>query len=230
MELETKINEFLEGRSQGLKNWLEELAEVTGEIWLFGGAVRDIALNGPDVSPRDLDIVLVDPLPDRLSNIVARNCIRRTSFGGWKLQVGPIKVDLWDLKDTWAFQEGLVDSSPEKLPQTTFLTTQAVAASIEGLKVAKFVEEGFEDSVKKGAVDVNLMENPLPALSIVRALCITKKLGFEMSKELSNRLEGMRKECSAVELKEVQEKHYGSRLLSVEEIDDMIEYWDNHYE
>jgi hypothetical protein len=222
MELENKINAFLKRQQAGTKKCLAELSSNFEQVFLFGGAIRDIALSGEKACPRDLDLVIVGAPSDALEKMLREYIVRRTSFGGLKLRTDDTWIDLWRLEDTWAFQQKLVQPSPENLPQTTFLTSQAVAVEICGDTIGRVFEKGFRRSLNLGVLEPNLAENPFPALSIVRAIVIARKLHFAFSNSLRQHLLNLLETTTRDELVDAQRSHYGRRLIDAEFIRDEI--------
>jgi len=97
--------------------------------FLFGGALRDLLVFG--FLPRDLDIVVRTSELDRFTDEFIHYLVRRTRFGGMHFLVDGWHLDVWPLRETWAFRTGLVrPCNFLTLPRTTFLNVEAVAAEL----------------------------------------------------------------------------------------------------
>ena len=176
MELEKQLSSFLVSREAGTQRWLQQLGSHCERLFLFGGAIRDVALMGDEARPRDLDLVVVGLNFDDLPGFLGEHIVRRTSFGGLKLKLDDSWVDLWRLEDTWAFREKLIEPSPENLPSTTFLSSQAIAAEIQGLEVKHIFESGFTSSLRRRVNIVALRKSKRLRKSTTENSCWMSKI------------------------------------------------------
>lgn len=177
--------------------------------FLFGGVLRDL-LTMPSGLPRDIDIVANCASNDGLASILASSPIRRTRFGGLRIQ-GEIPFDVWAMPETWAFKQGLFVPSMENLPRTTFLNVEAIAAEVDpppGRK-RKIFSSGFFEALSSEMVEVNCEINPFPALCVVRSFITIGQLNFSVGPKLACFLAENTTRFSVDELEDIQLSHYG---------------------
>src|SRR5580765_5050606 len=87
---------------------LKRISQHKMSAFIFGGALRDLMVQGSKAEPRDIDIVVDCSSLDRLENLFGDYLIRKTRFGGLHLNVRGWAVDIWPLSETWALRESLV--------------------------------------------------------------------------------------------------------------------------
>jgi hypothetical protein len=148
-----------------------------GDVLLFGGAIRDILA---DKTPRDYDFV-VTFRSSFLEEILASFEFRKNRFGGYKLVLDGIKIDIWSIDDTWAFRNKLISSSPENLTKTVFLNIDSIAVNLcRGNVYAK----RYREAIEKNLLDIVLEKNPFPELCVLRALIFKCTNNINISKNL----------------------------------------------
>lgn len=109
---------------RGLAVFLSESIPLAEPMLVVGGFVRDI-LRGPEIEPRDIDIVLGHTEPGALYQLPGA---RRNFFGGITLAYQCYSVDVWPLEDTFHIREfqlpstvdGLLDGAPFNLDKIAF--------------------------------------------------------------------------------------------------------------
>ncbi|HCS1450567.1 TPA: hypothetical protein OQM21_004391, partial [Shigella flexneri] len=77
---------------------------------IFGGMVRDLGLYGVDGFSSDLDIVIGrsrEELFQTLAELPVKQ-LRFNKFGGIRFRYHDFEFDIWNLNETWAFQEKLI--------------------------------------------------------------------------------------------------------------------------
>mgnify|MGYP000944873988 CR=1 FL=1 len=186
--------------------------------FLFGGTLRDLCLSW-SAPPRDLDFVVPGASMEQLEEELGQYIERRTRFGGLRLRIRSLPVDIWPLEQTWAFTAGLVERpTPETLPRTTFLTVEAAAIELRPRpgRAREFHTNGLFESFAASCLEINLEENPYPALCVARSLLTARKLGFSLGPRLAAYLDHHGTQLGMEELEEAQVTHYGDVLLSRE--------------
>jgi hypothetical protein len=179
--------------------------------FLFGGLLRDVLILGPGQGPRDVDVVIGNGSSEELEEALHPYIKRRNRFGGFHLELSKWHFDVWPLQETWAFvqNKGLV-ASPQNLPKTTFLNVEAIAVSLgDDGEVGEIFESGFFDAVRTRTLDINLEDNPYPALAAVRALATAEKLRYSLSPRLGQYILETEKEVGPDALVNAQDSHYG---------------------
>ena len=158
INLPTKsINEFLDFLTDSLPD---------GDIYLFGGVLRDLALLGGRGFDSDIDVVVEGDW---------RSCekyfehlgARRNKFGGYRLEVASWKVDVWSAKETWAIKQNLVEyRGIASLTETTVLNWDAI---LMNWRTRAFIfKENYLDEIQSRVLDIVLEQNPDPMGMVVR--------------------------------------------------------------
>lgn len=224
LELRSRLHSLRASRSQ----WNAVISQIGACVWrvggrlsIFGGFLRDLLLREARFVPRDLDLV-VGQIDDRcLAEIVRPFLVRRTRFGGYQLLLDGRRVDIWSLEHTWAFVMGLVrPASFAELPLTTFLNIEAVVAEVGEQGIGEVWEEGFFRAIDTRILNVNLAENPYPALCVVRSLVVAKKFQMSIERNLAEYIVRYADILHPDEFMFVQKMHYGSvrqSRLAIEE-------------
>jgi len=208
------------------------------QAFLFGGTLRDFALNDRFTAPRDLDIVINDGLEDVAAFIAGqdshnktggplRSGIQRNRFGGLKVRLHGHVLDIWKIEDTWAFRRNLVDPpSFWRLPNTTFLNLDAIALELfptASRRFRRLYEHNFFTGIEDKKLEVNLSENPFPQLCVVRAIFLTHSTGFSMGPKLSAYVSEAIKKVEPRSLELIQEYHYGTVRRSSRDLVEAVE-------
>ncbi|MBB6503702.1 putative nucleotidyltransferase [Sphingomonas endophytica] len=159
--------------------------EKLGRTAIFGGMVRDIARAGPSGYSSDIDLV-VDPFDysgfmDAMRSLGAR----ANRFGGFALQLGAWKVDVWALADTWARTAGhrRVETFAD-LVDCTFFDWDAAVYDLERGEV--IVADDYFARLGSGVLGMNLRENPNELGSAVRAVRRATLWRVKLSGELAD--------------------------------------------
>jgi hypothetical protein len=213
--LKRRLTRFLQSRAPGRRPLILALRELAMSGWepiLFGGFPRDLAILRGSVMPRDIDIVLGHGRLAEVLDPFAHVVKRQTRFGGSQLAIDGWRFDLWPLEKTWAFREGLISPVDiSTLPLTTFLTVEAIAVDLvprpgTGRRV---FEHKFFESLRERVVDINLEDNPYPALCVIRTLLVASKLDFAISGRLMRYIAHYAGETDIEPLLTAQSAHYG---------------------
>lgn len=167
---------------QVFDSFLAELRKL-GPSALVGGAIRDWALGNP---PRDLDLT-VDCKPEDLKNFVEQFDYEENHFGGFKINLAGLKVDLWPLSKTWVFTHEVTwPITFENLLKTTFFNIDSIIYLIDS---GTILEGGFLKAFEKKELDILYEANPMPSLCILKTILHQRKYGFSLSDSLKNFLD-----------------------------------------
>lgn len=205
-----KRDEFLNFLTDkiGLKglSFLEELAKIS-EVYIFSGVVRNffIRYNG-DI--RDLDIV-VKAENDSLENLLSTLQYERNSFGGYKLIIDSLKVDLWRIENTWAYKTNKINIDLFNfytLPNTAFFNFSAIIFHYNNKKF--IYNQGFLKFLKTKKIDLVLAENPMPQLCIVNTLYYHHKFNLAISINLKKYCISYFFKYNEDDFNQVQLKHF----------------------
>ena len=160
-DLDKKLREqtrlFLE-KNPELRDFIQTL-EWQMPVAIFGGFLRDLAVSGISEAASDVDLVVDCPHEDLLAELLVKFPHQRTQFGGYRLSLGGIPVDIWPLYRTWAIRKGHVKLKGfESLLPTTFFSSDTVVFDLTRNRVHS--ADGFYAWVFDRFLDVNLEENP----------------------------------------------------------------------
>jgi len=214
-KLRGRLTRFLADSSKGhagLRVVVETFSQRKWDACIFGGVLRDLISPGRFSGIRDVDLVVADVSCEDLEGAFSGFVERRTRFGGVHLKIAGWPFDVWPLRETWAFRQLSIGGGHfEDLPRTTFLNAEAVAAELitnPGRKRRVF-DNGFYESISRQKLEINLEENPYPALCVARSLITAWRLRFSLGKRLARYIESYSQKIPLEELVEVQRSHYG---------------------
>jgi len=144
-----------------------------GDVYLFGGVLRDLALLGGKGFNSDIDIVVEGDWQSCI-RYLDRIGARRNKFGGYRLRVAGWDVDIWSAKETWAIKQGIVPyKGIASLTETTVLNWDAV---LMNWRTRAFVfRDRYLDEIQARLLDIVLDQNPDPigmAVRVFRHLCL----------------------------------------------------------
>lgn len=198
-------------------------------IIIFGGAVRDI-LYGKADNIRDIDVVLYPRYSsdnarqdDLVEKIIDINCVYpyyKNQFNGYKVKGKINTLDIWLLKNTWAFQQKLLSVSPQNLLKSVYLNIDAYAWDYNR---KKFISQC--DMIKANVIDIVLEESACEYLNLIRAVVFSQKYDMRLSDRITLKLNEMLKRWIQIESEvfAVEKKHYGHIDITEQEIRNVIE-------
>lgn len=180
-KLARQIMRSKHGSIVAFKEIASRARRVGARVGLFGGAVRDFAIDGKIADPKDIDVVVEGASP---AAIIGAG--RMNSSGVIRSDVFGFPVDMWSIKDVWAFKSKTVDLGRdprlEDLPSTSFFDVDSVVL-IPGVPEIKF-RQVFVTALMSRKVGVMLSENPWPAVQAVRMASLARRFGMKPSPEL----------------------------------------------
>lgn len=143
-----------------------------GDVYLFGGVLRDLALLGQRGFNSDIDLV-VEGDWDNCVNYLESLGARKNKFGGYRLNVADWPVDIWNAEETWAIRQGFVQyKGIASLTETTVLNWDAI---LMNWRTQMFVHrKNYLEDIKARVLDIVLAQNPNPlgmAVRVFRHLC-----------------------------------------------------------
>lgn len=151
-------------------------------VYIFSGVIRNFLLGY--LENRDLDIV-IDNLDDISIPRKYLNKIyyKRNSFGGYKLKVGKIVIDMWELNNTWGIQKLNLKNTPYSLIRTAFFNFSSIVYDFNN---ERFIyDEYFLDFLKTPhAMDIRYKENPNIPLCIINTFYYSLKFSFPIKYRL----------------------------------------------
>lgn len=187
-------------------------ATMNGDVYLFGGLLRDLALFGKKGFNSDIDIV-VEGNWQNLIPFLEHLGAKRNKFGGYRLIVDAYPVDIWNARETWAIRQGQVPySGIASLTDTTVLNWDAI---LMNWRTKNFIfREHYFEEIAGRFLDVVLMENPNPkgmAVRVFRHLCHkdARKISVRAIKYLAECTERF----SFLELHRAEKASYGIPII-----------------
>lgn len=159
-----------------------------GNVYLFGGILRDLAMFGRRGFTSDIDLV-VDGEWVHVQNYLRAIDASVNRFGGFRLMVDGWPIDLWSAQETWAIRRGFVQyTSIWSLTKTTILNWDAILFNWDTKRI--LCGPDYFTDVQERTMDIVLSENPNPLGAAIRAfrhLCMNdaKKITLRATKFLS---------------------------------------------
>lgn len=183
-----------------------------GDVYLFGGMLRDLALFGKNGFNSDIDLV-VEGNWSQFSNYLATLNARKNKFGGYRLTIGDWPVDIWDAKETWGIKQGLVSyKGISSLTQTTFLNWDAILMNWR-TKVFHYRKDYFIE-INNRYMDIVIEQNPNPLGMVVRILrYIVMKDAERVSYSVCNYLAKALNEYTFEKVKSSELNSYGNNFI-----------------
>lgn len=213
---------YLLGKNSSTLNFIEELSD-SGDLLFFGGSIRDICLfpDNPPL-PRDFDIAINFKNKTEFELITKKYNYRKNRFGGYKFKIADMEFDIWDLENTWAFNNTNLQVCEENLAKSVYLNIDGIVFNFNKSRV---YDELFQNSIKSCKLDINLEANPQVELNLLRALVFKDKYKNEYKLRFSKKLKDVFKEYLKNEstvlvdnLYDLQCMHYKENYLSKEKI------------
>lgn len=164
------LGDFVSLPEKSLSSFLSFICNAvpSGEVYLFGGLLRDLALYGRRGFNSDVDLVIEgdwDGVVKHLEHLHAE----KNKFGGFRLKVAGWPIDIWNARETWAIKNGYVAyKGIASLTETTVLNWDAI---LMNWRTGNFIyrKDYFED-LEAGLLDVVMEKNPNPLGMLVRVL------------------------------------------------------------
>lgn len=199
-------HEFKTKSTGSLSEFLDFITDALpdGDVYLFGGVLRDLALTGRKGFSSDVDLV-VEGDWGHLVHYIRRFDAKLNKFGGYRLKVGGWPVDIWHAESTWAITRGFIAyRGISSLTDTTVLNWDAI---LMNWRTKTFVfREGYFEDIAFRRLDIVLEKNPNPLGMVVR---VFRHLYLKDARQITLR---------AVRYLASQSKIYGYDQIKSEEI------------
>lgn len=195
--------------------FLDEISKIS-EIYVFSGVIRNYFINYKG-KIRDLDIVYRTEDINELTEVLANYSFKINSFGGYKIDIGNINIDFWDINKTWGLNYSNLYLDLDKqyfLPETSFFNFSSVIFDYQ--KRNFIVSKEFIKFLKKRELDYVLEDNPLPILCLVNILYYSSKYNLKISKRLKLYYIKNFKNYSERDFNNIQLKHFKEVIYSYE--------------
>jgi hypothetical protein len=185
------IKEFEELSKQNtiLYKLLYETASLTN-VFLIGGFLRSIANKA---KPRDLDVI-INMHEDQLKQLISNYSLNGTKnkFGGYKINLNTVKLDIWSVENNWAFKSKLISNYHSeivnKIAQGTFFNYDSL---VFDLRTQQSNFKHYNDCATQNSLDIIRKSskykfgNPGKMNNVLRAFQIRNKAGLDFSFVLS---------------------------------------------
>ncbi len=200
--------------AKSIASFLDFLTDALpdGDIYLFGGVLRDLALLGGKGFNSDIDIV-VEGEWSSCSNYLDHLGAHRNKFGGYRLKVATWDVDVWSARETWAIKEGIVPyRGIASLTETTVLNWDAI---LMNWRTRAFIfRHGYFEEMQSRLLDIVLEKNPNPAGMVVR---VFRQLCLKYAKSVTSKaLTYLADSTATYSLKELTDselRSYGKSII-----------------
>lgn len=162
---------------------------VIGSAYVVGGYFRDFLLKKES---RDIDII-TDIDSKKLEEFVIQSkCIYDVNrYGGIKIKLRHTEIDIWSISNNWAFKNKLVKLNEnnilESIAKGCFYNYDALVINLHnGNCCVKYFEKCIQNRELDILLNNSLYKNLNPSIeaNILRALFISKYLGFNFSEKL----------------------------------------------
>jgi Poly A polymerase head domain len=199
-------------------NFIEQIQNY-GELIILGGALRDFSFNR---TPRDIDI-MINSTVTNFDDIMKNYNYKRNRFGGYSVCIDDFELDIWSIKNNWAFKNHYYDISFKNVTKGSFFNVDAIAYN---LNTGDIDADSFVEALKYRILDINLestyiTKNPDPEKNVVRALRLRKTWNLEFSNILQDYCKTWFKndENSKNILYNIEKRHYGNNVLNQSDFD-----------
>lgn len=214
------LHDYLISRPQ-LSEFYDAITQI-GYIYLIGGILREYKDHGDIINLRDIDMIVDVHDEHKWEKLLQTHKMKTNRFGGQKIQIDDIEVDVWRIENTWAYRERKVIAADrvKALPQTVFLNIDGI---VYDCKSDMWLTEEYDNAMRTQVLDVVLEDNPQIELNLLRAMVLRKRYHMVYSQRLK---ETFRKKllpegnCDELEkiLQKEQIKRYGEEILTETEI------------
>lgn len=219
LDLFTEIDKVkkVEYPTQNITTFLNFIVDAMpeGELYLFGGVLRDLALLGRKGFNSDIDLVVEGDWSNLTTYLEFLNA-DKNKFGGYRLVVDGWPIDIWKATETWAIKKGYVQYQDiTSLTKTTVLNWDAI---LMNWRTRNFIyRKNYFEELSLRTLNIVLEENPNPigmAVRVFRHLCLkdAKKITKIAIKYLANSANTYNYE----ELQKAEFKSYGNNVIGRE--------------
>lgn len=194
------------------------------DIYIFSGVIRNFFLKKKEI--RDLDIVVTSI--KKIENIIKKYSYTKNSFGGYKISVNNLNIDLWELTNTWAlnYQPNLFEEDNlNLLHKTSFFNFSSIVYNYND-EYFNFSKD-FQQFLQTKKLDVVFPANPNISLCVINTVYYSEKFNLGFGTSLKKFLNNLNLE-KIDNLENVQIKHFGEVKYSNEFIINKITQIRNH--
>lgn len=169
------VDKQISNPSKNISEFLDFITDAIpdGDVYLFGGVIRDLALLGRKGFNSDIDVVVEGNWSNCVTYLEYLGA-NKNKFGGYRIDIDDWPVDIWNAKETWAIKQGLVQyKGIISLTETTVLNWDAI---LMNWRTRSFIyPSDYFESLRSRKLDIVLERNPDPlgmAMRVFRHLCL----------------------------------------------------------
>lgn len=186
-------------------------------LYVMSGLIRDYFLDMHIDRVRDVDLVVVGQL-SLPKSVMGRYHGRKNTFGGVKLQVNDVPVDVWPLAKTWGIAERKMTPCVATLLKSVFFNCTAVVFDVARRNF--IADDCFLNFLETRELDIVYEENPNKPLCVVNAFHYQKKYEARFSSYLTRWL--IDADSMIEDYEEPEQVHFQKLIFSNSEIRRMI--------
>lgn len=193
------------------KQFLDDISSNC-EVLIFSGIIRNFFIKHRG-KLRDLDLVLNRVDSSKIDSYISHYAFKKNSFGGYKVLIKDLSIDIWELTKTWALNNYKIELelfNEYNLPNTVFFNFSAIAFNYNTKKF--IVSENFISFLETREIDLVLEENPLPQLCIVNTIHYMVKFELTISDNLKKYYSRNFNNFSEYDYEKIQMKHFKNVL------------------
>jgi hypothetical protein len=172
-------------------------------VLVFGGFVRDCIHNcvhGREQDYRDLDLVIN-------GTFASNKQASKNHFGGYRRFFSDgLKVDFWELSQTYAFRVSLFAPSLSNLPLTTVYSINACAFE---LQTKRLYEHTAVESIQQRTIRFNCKKylNLFPLYQAFRGIDFANRLGYSLDPDVEGFIRSTLSTASCSEFVDAVKQH-----------------------
>jgi hypothetical protein len=204
-----------------VENFIDELNK-NYKTYLFSGILRNYFLHIYEY-PRDLDIIIHK---NQNSNLITSllnkyGVYKINSFGGYKLYIDDLPIDIWFAEDTWAIKNNIIDtrkfkSIEEAVLHSTFFNFSSI---LYDLNNNQFIYNSiFLNFLQNQEIDFVLVKNPSMILCIINIVYYAEKYRLNISNNAKSYFIQNLVKFDEMEIYNVQYKHFGKIIYNINEL------------
>lgn len=196
---------------------LIDLSKKT-EVSIFSGVIRNFFLKKNSV--RDIDIIINDVI--EIEDFFKGYEIKKNSYGGYKIFISDLKIDIWVTKNTWAYnyQKTIEYELDKYIPRTAFFNFSAVTYNLNR-KEFHYTKQ-FLSFLQNKNLNLVYRPNGNYALCLANSIYYAEKYNLHVAGKLLNYLMYLSPRVKDNDLVDIQKKHFGSVLYTRNQIDQFL--------
>lgn len=165
-----------------------------GRVYLYGTCITDLYFG---IKPKDFDCVVdIKNSEDILKFLMYFKIpFERTSFGGYRFEYGGLKIDLWNLKDTYGLDKE--DKDIKALLSLCILNVQSVIYDISRRQI--FVDEKWPLALNRRLLDYVNLKTLYPEKLEKQTLKLKERYKFNISYGLQKAIDKIKLTTKASE-------------------------------